>query len=268
MSMGKKKVSFLMGALLSLCLATSAAADVSSAAYSTGKVGDTSYTFTSEVWDRALNLTTQTVEAVSFVKAVGNVDNGYMGANARLYNSAGTMKGSSGMTYNKSRISGFAVYSVKTSVEGTYYAQTAAEFYHGNGYTKFVGYKSPNLVLSQKKLASILRSEELTDSSTSVYIEELKNKTEYSINSNNETYGSGVSAQTIGHDPDLIEAIGTNGLKGYVKSKELEPEVNTIEEALAQNQVNGSVRTISLYDVEGINIIGQFDVVTKYEVIE
>ncbi|WKL02437.1 hypothetical protein Q0F98_40840 [Paenibacillus amylolyticus] len=113
-----------------------------------------------------------------------------------------------------------------------------------------------------------MRSEELTDSSTSVYIEELKNKTEYSINSNNETYGSGLSAQTIGHDPDLIEAIGTNGLKGYVKSKELEPEVNTIEEALAQNQVNGSVRTISLYDVEGINIIGQFDVVTKYEVIE
>ncbi|CAM3298999.1 peptidase [Paenibacillus taichungensis] len=265
--MKSKSVGLLMGCALSLFLVTnSASASVSSDPYNAGKVGTVTYKFTSEIWDRGFTTGT-TVEAVSFVKADYNVTSGYMGANARLYVGS-TMKASSGMTYNDSSVSGFYVYSDRLKAEATYWSQTAAEFYHGNGYTKFVGYKSPNFILKQKNLVSTLRSEELVDTETPVYIQEVQNRTEYNVNANGETFGSGLSAETIGVDPDLIEAYGTNGLKGFVKSSDLEPTISTPEEALAINPENGAVKSIPLYEVDGVTIIGQFDLVTRYEAVQ
>ncbi|BFH12031.1 hypothetical protein WJ0W_000273 [Paenibacillus melissococcoides] len=59
------------------------------------------YSFTSEVWERWSGNPTTTVEAVAYVKADANVPIGYMGGQARLYNSSGSLVASSSMTYNK-----------------------------------------------------------------------------------------------------------------------------------------------------------------------
>ncbi|MCF7754454.1 peptidase [Paenibacillus xylanexedens] len=258
-----KKVSMVMICILSLFLASSTVlANTASSPYSTPKIKGHTYTFTSEVWTR--NFTTgTTAEAVASVKASASVPNGYMGAMARLYTSGGSLKASSSMTYNTSKISSFFVYSPRITTKTTYYAQNVGEFYNGNGYTRYTGYKSPNLKLSNVNSSNVLFE---NNTETSETIHELLLQTKYDVNSQGDTYGSALSEPIIGVEPDLIAAIGTNGIEGYLKAEDLTPKITTIEEALAQSQVNGTVRTIHLYDVEGDNIIGEFDVVTDYKV--
>ena len=88
---------------------------------------------------------------------------------------------------------------------------------------------------------------------------------EYDVNDNGETYGSALSDYTIGVEPDLISAIGTNGIKGYVKSTDLTPNYNSPEEAIEEQMVaNGDTRIIPLYDYNGTTILGEFELVTNY----
>lgn len=255
-----KKTSILLTIILSMFMITTALADTSSDPYETPTINGHEYTFTSEVWTRVIS-SLATVEAVARVAAETNVPTGYMGANARLYNSSGSLVKSSGTTYNTSKISAFYVYSPRTSTLGQYYAQNTGSFYNGNGYTTYTGYKSPIQILSSSssKSVSTARAEK--------FLEDLMSKAEYDVNENGETYGSAISANTIGVEPDLIAAVGTNGVNGYIKAKELTPEVSTIQEALALMGENGSVRTISLYDIDGTTILDQFDIVTNYELV-
>ena len=256
-----RKISIFLTCVLStIMMTTTAFADTASDPYQTPTINGHKYTFTSEVWNRGSG-SSATVEAVAYVNAETNVPTGYMGANARLYNSSGSLVKSSGTTYNTSSISGIFVYSPRTSTSGQYYAQNTGSFYNGNGYTAYTGYKSPVQTLSSSsaKSASTARTEKV--------LEDLMSMNEYDVNENGETYGSAISANTIGVEPDLIAAVGTNGVNGYVKAEELTPEVATIEEALALMGENGSVRTISLYDVDGTTILDQFDIVTNYELV-
>lgn len=253
-----KKIGILLTfALTTIMMTTTAFALTESDPYETATINGHKYSFTSEVWDRSGS--SATVEAVAYVEAETNVPTGYMGANARLYNSSGSLVKSSGTTYNTSKISGFFVYSPRTSSTGQYYAQNTGSFYNGNGYSTYTGYKSPIQALPSSKSASSSVAEKV--------LEDLMSRAEYEVNENGETYGSAISANTIGVEPDLIAAVGTNGVNGYVKAEELSPEVSTIEEALAQMGENGNVRKIPLYDVDGITILGQFDIVTNYELV-
>lgn len=256
-----KKINIFLTFVLSMfMITTTALADTSSNPYETPTINGHRYTFTSEVWTRGSG-SSATVEAVARVAAETNVPTGYMGANARLYNSSGSLVKSSGTTYNTSSISAFYVYSQRTSTWGQYYAQNTGSFYNGNGYTTYTGYKSPIQIISSSssKSAGTARAEKV--------LEDLMSKAEYDVNENGETYGSAISANTIGVEPDLIAAVGTNGVNGYIKAEELTPEVSTVEEALALMGENGSVRTISLYDVDGTTILDQFDIVTNYELV-
>ncbi|GEM_PF-700201 len=256
-----KKLKILLTFVLStMMMTTTVFADTASDPYQTPTINGYKYTFTSEVWERGSG-SSATVEAVAFVKADQVVPVGYMGANARLYNLSGSLVRASGTFYNTSTVSAFYVYSTGISTSGQYYAQNTGSFYNGSGYTNFTGYKSPNQTLSSSgtKSASTAGAEKV--------LEDLISKNEYDINENGETYGSALSSYTIGIEPDLIAAVGTNGVNGYVKAAELTPEVSTIEEALALMGENGSVRTIPLYDVNGTAILGQFDIVTNYELV-
>lgn len=261
-----KRGSILMTSVLSLFLVSSSAfANTASDPYATPKINGEKYTFTSEIWERFPS-TGKTVEAVATVKANGvNVPVGYMGSMARLFNNSGNLEVASKMTYNPVKVSSFYVYSNAVSKVGTYYSHSIGEFYNGNGYDRFTGYQSPKLQITSAKSINAFFGNEIE---SSVVIEALKLKSEYDVNNNGDTYGSALSEQTIGVEPDLIAAVGTNGLNGYVKAVDLTPEVNSIEEGLEQMQSNNATRTIPLYDVEGITVIGQFDLVTKYELIE
>lgn len=95
----------------------------------------------------------------------------------------------------------------------------------------------------------------------------------YSVNKNNQTYGSAADAISPETEPDLIAAIGIDGTKGYVLSKDLKEEMpKTPEEAVkktadmkkrtdeAKEKGNNIVREIPLYDVDGKTIIGKFGI--------
>ena len=75
-------------------------------------------------------------------------------------------------------------------------------------------------------------------------------------------------ANQVGEIPDLISAIGVNGIEGYVRANELYPEINTREEArehmewMLQN--TAGYREIPVYDLNG-SIVDQFHVTTTVD---
>jgi hypothetical protein len=135
----------IMGGVLStLLLATPAFAYTSSDFYETPKIKGYSYKFDSGVGIRNLGYGVEKVEADAYVECLqGNVPIGYMGLQARLYTQYGDLVSASSMIYNDDKLAGFVVYAPGLRGGGKYYAQSRAEFYNGDGYTKYTGYKSP-----------------------------------------------------------------------------------------------------------------------------
>ncbi|WP_036604870.1 hypothetical protein [Paenibacillus assamensis] len=94
----------------------------------------------------------------------------------------------------------------------------------------------------------------------------------YSVNESGLTYGSAANAVSVETEPHLISAVGIDGTKGYVYSKDLQEEMpKTPEEAVAimkdhkkallAKSSDGKavvVRTLPLYDLDGKTIIGEF----------
>ncbi len=84
----------------------------------------------------------------------------------------------------------------------------------------------------------------------------------YTVNEQGETYGSAPYVYgKIVKEPDLISAIGVDGVKGYVKATDLNgPSFSSPEEAIAYQekmQAAGS-RSIPLYESDGRTEIGEF----------
>ncbi len=255
--MKKWNFSFFIISIMSIILISSTAFAITiSNSYGTPTINGKNYNFTSEVWDRY----GPTVEAVANVKSEdGNVPAGYMGGQARLYNTSGILKASTAMQYNDVSSSGLYVYSSRIRDTGTYYAQSKAAFYTGNGYNSYTGFKSPNLSIVSAKSASTTTNSEV--------INDLMLQTVYAKNSNGETYGSAISEYTIGVEPDLINAVGTNGVEGYVRADDLNPNVSSIAEAIKLTGKSGSNRKITLYDADGTTVLGKFDLISNYELV-
>jgi len=82
----------------------------------------------------------------------------------------------------------------------------------------------------------------------------------YLKNNNGETYGSALDASSLDNEPNLIAAIGEDGIKGYVRSVDVNGVMpKTPEEAIAQQNklTAGTAVEIPLYDVND-KIIGSF----------
>ncbi|MFF2531523.1 peptidase [Brevibacillus sp. NPDC058079] len=256
----KKRNILLIPALSLFLISTPASADTTSDPYNV-RVKGIDYSFTSAVWERyGMSGRDDTVEAVVSIDTDENVPIGYMGGQAFLYDDNGTLKTASSMEYNTSKLAGWIGYSPRIITPGRYYAQSRAEFYNGNGYTKVTGYKSPKQELKKSSFAK--------ETETSPIIEELLSLDEYDVNDNGETYGSGLSEKSVGEFPDLISAVGTNGEEGYVRVEDLTPEVTTPKEALEQNHDKGNVQIIPLYAVDGETQIGEFELISNHEAVE
>lgn len=79
----------------------------------------------------------------------------------------------------------------------------------------------------------------------------------YPTNAKGETYGSYLDRNTVGQAPDLIAAMGENGVKGYIRLNDIAPELFTLEEIRQyQAQVDANP-VIPLYDLNG-KVIGSF----------
>ncbi|BDF69120.1 hypothetical protein CE91St41_01010 [Oscillospiraceae bacterium] len=83
---------------------------------------------------------------------------------------------------------------------------------------------------------------------------------DYPVNSQGQTYGPMALANVVGYQPDLISAVGENGVEGYILREDvIGPEVNTPEEALESMLTANDRLIIPLFDVEG-NEIGTFHI--------
>lgn len=75
------------------------------------------------------------------------------------------------------------------------------------------------------------------------------------------TYGSGLGVRASNQEPELIEAIATNGQVGYVKRGDL-ASAHTLaanpQAALAQQSASVPSTTIPVYQVDGKTQIGVF----------
>ncbi len=259
----KKMTAVLICISLLFIMGSSAFALTISPPYQTPVINGYVYTLYSVASDRYI-AGGGTIEAMAMVNADTNVPIGYMGANARLFNSAGSLIASSGTVYNTSSTSGWIVYSSAISTPGVYYAQNTGSFYNGSGYTVYTGYASPLQTFPSSGSSSFSKADKANAEKA---LNEILSVSEYNSNRNGETYGSALSADTIGFEPDLIAAVGTNGINGYVRPEDLSPKPSAVGEALAQVGENGSSRTIPLYTSDGTTVIGTFDIVTRYEVM-
>lgn len=94
-------------------------------------------------------------------------------------------------------------------------------------------------------------------SSNVVFALPTEKRNQYEKNANGETYGYAIQSETIGYEPDLIAATGTNGEDGYVRGTDLDgPIPSSPEEAIAMQSSNG--RYIPLYESDGETVIGEF----------
>lgn len=178
-----------------------------------------------------------------------NLPVGYLGVNARMYNSSGTLIKSSGWEYNDTPLLGIAnMTPIYYTSAGTYYGRGQVRVYNGNGYNIYTTTRSPY-----------------------IQAHSLKNL-EINVNENNEIYGSEYFLEQYDIHPDLISAIGDNGNEGYVKATDLEePEPNSLADAVKYQKNLQSERKINLYENDGITVIGTYTVEynhTTYEVAE
>ena len=80
----------------------------------------------------------------------------------------------------------------------------------------------------------------------------------FPVNENGETYGENIFDDVL---PDLIAAIGDDGIEGYVKEIDLRGEnFKTPEEALQHIPKT----KIPLYEKDGKTILGEFTLNTSY----
>lgn len=205
------------------------AIDSSSSDKTTKTVGGYTYTYYSYIqrWSPKLS---------ARVHAIANktVPIGYIGTRARMYRADGGLEGAADWTYNDDPLVGQDTYIyVEVDPDEYYYSKGQVCFYNGNGYTTYTTNASPNMSLG-----------------TSRYLPTV------TTNEHGDIYGPEIFLEAIGIEPDLIYAIGVNGVEGYVKATDLEvPVAETPAEAVQQVRVN---RTIPLYASDGISVIGSF----------
>ncbi len=208
--------------------------------------------------NRATVSTTPRIYAVTGVynQSTGNVPSGYLGALARLYRNQ-TLCTQTGYVYNSGSANGMDVVTTGSSCgSGTYYSYGVSKAYNGNGYDAYFTYESPHLSATQAAVGP-------RESQSAAASHRSPAESAWPTNGKGETYGSGMDATSLQHEPDLIEAYATNGKVGYVKRVDLESEPNprSPREALrVQERLAGQMRSVPVYGVNGNTKIGWFTV--------
>ncbi len=95
-----------------------------------------------------------------------------------------------------------------------------------------------------------------------------KDKSEYEVNENGETFGTGADAMYPEDEPDLIAAVGDNGIEGYVRKTELDDDemdkAQTPEEVARiqeERDAKGNPnRIINVYESDGVTVIDTFTI--------
>lgn len=164
---------------------------------------------------------------------------GYVGVKTRLYSSSGSLVVSSDWLYLPTDWA--ANYnchfgSQTTGQSGTHYSKSQVQLYNGDGYTTYTCNATPNIQVTR----------------SAPYI---------STNQKGETFGSELFLDEFGITPDLIAAIGQDGIEGYVKATDLNVSaVSSLTESITYNASLTPERTIPLYAADGETVLGSFTV--------
>lgn len=158
-----------------------------------------------------------------------NAPTGYMGGYPRLYNSNGSLVREGDWTYNDQASSGMGLSTGKHYASGTFKGWGKVRYYNGRGYSEYTTTETPYVQVRSLQEAPL----------SPLYAE-------YQINENGQTYGSDYFAEYKGGTPDLILAIGNNGIEGYVKNTDLNLHHNpkTPEEAVLYMLSGVGIKTI------------------------
>ncbi|ABR50166.1 hypothetical protein Amet_4084 [Alkaliphilus metalliredigens QYMF] len=236
-------------------------ATASESNHKTATVNGKSYKYFADIQDGHKSLRAGTYVGLTS----GSTQAGLMGALPRVYDSNDYLYSSAKeWRYSGERTVGM---NVPTFAEhnGSYYSYGKVKLYNGNTYNTYYTYKSPIMTLEDGSKSTLSYTSMTPENNQVVNINDAStslDNSEYKVNSNGETYGSGLQEATLGVAPDLIKARGSNGALGYVRSKDLEPEAaNNPEEAIKkqkEKQKNKDTKKIPLYEVDGKTVIGEF----------
>jgi len=164
-----------------------------------------------------------------------NVDElpiGYMGAQARIYNTSGILKASSSWRYNETDNPLVITITTYDTTSGYYYCKGQVKLYNGDGYSTYSCKATPNYAPT-------------------------RNGIEIQRNENGEIYGSELFLSEVGIQPDLILAEGNGGQVGYIRAIDLDAKDVTTPEQAIEYEKNG-LYSIPLYESDGKTIIGTF----------
>lgn len=166
---------------------------------------------------------------------------GTMGVYPRGYFTDGTLAKAGSWSYTSISAVGFDCPVHLDDFSEYLYSKGMSALWNGDGYTTKSTTSSPN---AKKNLSS----------SPIMSIQ---------VNTSGQTFGSAANSTSIEDEPDLILAEGIGGVRGYVKSSDLNGEMpKSPEEAVKMMQTKNSNQSkfIPLYDSEGKAVIGQFKI--------
>lgn len=246
-----KRFRKMISVALALVMCLSVAIPVFAGDYESSKlpctVNGRSYQYWSELMTRSPNTGLAWVSEANYNST--NLTAGCLGAKARVYDKNGNLLAESDMNYTTTAIY-YMVAGVDVYSSDTIYSQGKVEIYNGVNYTKFDCPMTAKVPGGARSYAHL--SEDVIETAAP-----------YKVNAKGETYGSSMFSEKNGGNPDLISAVGNNGLSGYVRDDDLNFSVNTPMEALVFQKNMPSTRTIPLYDLEG-NVIDSFTVDNTY----
>lgn len=232
-----------------MCLGNTVAANESGT--STATVYGITYTYWSEIQRNNKGK----IEGLTAFDAGKNIPASYVGLKARVYSSTGVLVSSSDWSYGTG-VPGFDVCAsgkmnsiydpTVTPNYNYYYSKGQVQYYNGNGYTTYTCKATPNISSGLSRSISA----------------------QVSTNENGEVYGSELYLSDIGIKPDLISALGENGVVGYVKRADLDAlSIDNPMEAESYESYKPICRTIPLYECDGETEIGVFVINNDVEIV-
>lgn len=252
----------ILAAALLFALILPVHADAINSTYTTNRVPVSVGGINYEMWTSLYQDTATEFRGATWVSTANYayVPTGHMGVRCILYKSKGEAYVRGDPQYNPCPdYFQFAMAPTVVADSSGIYAGGEVYLYTDSGYQTV---RAPETVCVYPSAKAASASDD-----GSALMDELKatldENNEYPVTASGKTYGSELLASVVGHKPDLILAEGEDGVVGYVRASDFEPDVNNPEEAMAYmaelENCTEKYRVIPLYDLEE-NIIGSFHV--------
>lgn len=175
------------------------------------------------------------------------VQTGSVGVQPMMYRSSGALQSAGSWSYMSNTADYFGLFSGAAQTyytQGYYYALSRLNIFSvsNDGYVMYQTNRTPNFACP-----SLTRSASIEENVAS----------QYGVNENNMTYGSYANVTSDADAPDLIFAVATNGLEGYIKNTDFNQGTDiSLEQVQAGLQFEE--KAIPVYEVDGTTVIGEF----------